>query len=48
MMAEFNWLNGLLGGMLIGLTALILGIWNPVLFVIALLAGSLTYRCKFL
>jgi uncharacterized protein len=27
-----------------GLTALTLGIWNPVLFVIALLAGSLTYR----
>jgi hypothetical protein len=27
-----------------GITALVLGIWNPVLFVIALIAGSLTYK----
>jgi uncharacterized protein len=27
-----------------GIVALVLGIWNPVLFVAALLAGSLTYR----
>jgi uncharacterized membrane protein YedE/YeeE len=27
-----------------GITALVLGIWNPVLFVMALLAGSLTYK----
>jgi hypothetical protein len=27
-----------------GITALVLGIWNPVLFVVALLAGSLTYK----
>ncbi|GAB4203833.1 MAG: transporter [Coleofasciculaceae cyanobacterium] len=27
-----------------GITALVLGIWNPVLFMIAFLAGSLTYR----
>jgi hypothetical protein len=27
-----------------GITALILGIWNPVLFVIAMIAGSLTYQ----
>jgi hypothetical protein len=26
-----------------GITALVLGIWNPVLFMIAFLAGSLTY-----
>ncbi|MCU0515506.1 MAG: YeeE/YedE family protein [Oscillatoria sp. Prado101] len=26
------------------LTALVLGIWNPVLFVIAMIAGSLTYK----
>lgn len=26
------------------LTALVLGIWNPVLFVVAMIAGSLTYR----
>lgn len=27
-----------------GIVALVLGIWNPVLFVVALIAGSLTYR----
>ena len=27
-----------------GITALILGIWNPVLFVISLIAGSLMYQ----
>jgi uncharacterized membrane protein YedE/YeeE len=27
-----------------GITALVLGIWNPVLFVIALITGSLTYK----
>jgi uncharacterized protein len=27
-----------------GITALVLGIWNPILFVVALLAGSLTYK----
>jgi len=27
-----------------GITALVLGIWNPVLFVLALIAGSLTYK----
>jgi uncharacterized protein len=27
-----------------GITALVLGIWNPVLFVAALIAGSLTYK----
>lgn len=27
-----------------GIAALVLGIWNPVLFVIAFIAGSLTYR----
>lgn len=27
-----------------GITALVLGIWNPVLFIVAFLAGSLTYR----
>jgi hypothetical protein len=27
-----------------GITALVLGIWNPVIFMLALLAGSLTYR----
>jgi uncharacterized protein len=27
-----------------GITALILGVWNPVLFVLAFLFGSLTYR----
>lgn len=27
-----------------GITALVLGIWNPVLFAIALIAGSLTYK----
>jgi uncharacterized membrane protein YedE/YeeE len=27
-----------------GLTALVLGIWNPVLFVIAMIVGSLTYK----
>ena len=27
-----------------GLTALVLGIWNPVLFVVAMIAGSLTYQ----
>lgn len=27
-----------------GITALVLGIWNPVLFTIAFLAGSVTYR----
>lgn len=27
-----------------GITALVLGIWNPVLFVVAMIAGSLTYR----
>lgn len=27
-----------------GVTALVLGIWNPVLFVIAFIGGSLTYR----
>ncbi|MBW4494573.1 MAG: YeeE/YedE family protein [Oscillatoria princeps RMCB-10] len=27
-----------------GLTGLVLGIWNPVLFVIAMIAGSLTYK----
>jgi len=27
-----------------GISALVLGIWNPVLFVVALVAGSLTYR----
>jgi uncharacterized membrane protein YedE/YeeE len=27
-----------------GITALVLGIWNPVLFVVALIAGSLTYK----
>ncbi len=26
------------------ITALVLGIWNPVLFVLALIAGSLTYK----
>lgn len=26
------------------LTALVLGIWNPVLFVVAMIAGSLTYK----
>lgn len=27
-----------------GITALVLGIWNPVLFMVAFIAGSLTYR----
>ncbi|MFB2983657.1 DUF6691 family protein [Microseira sp. BLCC-F43] len=27
-----------------GITALVLGMWNPVLFVLALIAGSLTYK----
>lgn len=27
-----------------GITALVLGIWNPVLFMIAFIVGSLTYR----
>jgi uncharacterized protein len=27
-----------------GITALVLGIWNPVLFAVALIAGSLTYK----
>ncbi len=27
-----------------GITALVLGIWNPILFMVAFLAGSLTYR----
>lgn len=27
-----------------GITALVLGIWNPVLFVAAMIAGSLTYK----
>ena len=27
-----------------GITALVLGIWNPILFIIAFLAGSLTYK----
>lgn len=27
-----------------GITALVLGIWNPVLFIMTFLAGSLTYR----
>ncbi|HEY9605727.1 MAG TPA: DUF6691 family protein [Allocoleopsis sp.] len=27
-----------------GITALVLGVWNPVLFVVALIVGSLTYR----
>jgi uncharacterized membrane protein YedE/YeeE len=27
-----------------GITALVLGIWNPVLFMVAFLTGSLTYR----
>jgi uncharacterized protein len=27
-----------------GITALVLGLWNPVLFVVAMLAGSLTYQ----
>jgi uncharacterized membrane protein YedE/YeeE len=27
-----------------GITALVLGLWNPVLFVIALIVGSLTYK----
>jgi uncharacterized membrane protein YedE/YeeE len=27
-----------------GITALVLGVWNPVLFVVALVVGSLTYR----
>jgi uncharacterized protein len=27
-----------------GITALVLGIWNPVLFLMAFLAGSLTYK----
>jgi uncharacterized membrane protein YedE/YeeE len=27
-----------------GITALVLGIWNPVLFVIAFIIGSLTYQ----
>ncbi|WP_264324691.1 DUF6691 family protein [Romeriopsis navalis] len=27
-----------------GITALVLGIWNPVIFIVALLAGSFTYR----
>ncbi|EHC19286.1 YeeE/YedE family protein [Fischerella thermalis] len=27
-----------------GITALVLGIWNPVLFIVALIAGSLTYK----
>lgn len=26
------------------ITALVLGIWNPVLFIVALIAGSLTYK----
>ena len=27
-----------------GITALVLGIWNPVLFMVSMIAGSLTYR----
>lgn len=27
-----------------GMTALVLGLWNPVLFVVAMIAGSLTYQ----
>jgi uncharacterized protein len=27
-----------------GITALVLGLWNPVLFVVAMIAGSLTYQ----
>ena len=27
-----------------GITALVLGVWNPVLFLVALIAGSLTYQ----
>lgn len=27
-----------------GITALVLGVWNPVLFVVAFIAGSLTYQ----
>jgi uncharacterized protein len=27
-----------------GITALVLGLWNPILFVVAMIAGSLTYQ----